>query len=66
MYYPVAYLTGIDLAELKKDAIVTIDMDGMSGAERELMLRCKVLDPKLVLCKPGVALVSELIFLKSL
>ena len=56
LYYPVAFLTGIDLVDLKKDTIVTIEMDGMSGAERDLMLRCKVLDPKLVLCKPGVAL----------
>ena len=60
LYYPVASLVGIELADIVKDSIVTIDMDGMSGASRDLMLRCKVKDPKLVLCKPGVALVIQL------
>ena len=63
LYYPVAYLTGIDLADAKKGSIITIDMDGMCGAERALLLRCEVMDPRLVLCKPGIALVSKKIIM---
>ena len=63
LYYPVAYLTGIDLADAKKGSIITIDMDGMCGAERALLLRCEVMDPRLVLCKPGIALVSKKIYI---
>jgi hypothetical protein len=60
MYYPVASMTGIDMTDLVKDSIVTIDMDGMGGAEKNLMLRCQVIDPKLELCRPGIALVSHI------
>jgi hypothetical protein len=65
LYYPVAHLTGIDLSDAKKVSLVTIDMDGMCGAERELLLKCEVMDPRLVLCKAGVALVRKLFFFKS-
>lgn len=54
-------LNGIDLSDAKFGSIVTIDMDGMNGAESGLLLKCEVIDPKLVLCKAGVALVSDLI-----
>ena len=59
IYYPVAAITGIDMTDLIKGSIVTIDMDGMSGAGKDLMLRCQVVDPKLVLCRPGIALVRN-------
>ena len=49
----------IDMTDLVKDSIVTIDMDGMGGADKNLMLRCQIIDPKLVLCRPGIALVSK-------
>lgn len=61
IYYPVDQLNGIDLSDAKFGSIVTIDMDGMNGAESGLLLKCEVIDPKLVLCKAGVALVSDLI-----
>ena len=60
LYYPVAHLTGVNFSDVKTGSIVTIDMDGLNGAESQLMLRCEVLDPKLVLCKPGDALVRKI------
>lgn len=66
LYYPVAHFTGIDLADAKIGSIITIDMDGMCGSERALLLRCEVMDPRLVLCKAGIALVSKIFYFFNL
>ena len=57
----ITQLNGIDLSDAKFGSIVTIDMDGMNGAESGLLLKCEVIGPKLLLCKAGVALISDLI-----
>ena len=65
LYYPVAHLTGVNFSDITIGSILTIEMDGLSGAEHNLTLRCEVVDPKLVLCKPGVALGSKLSYIFS-
>ena len=41
IYYPVDSMKGIDMTDLVKDSIVTIDMDGLGGANKNLMLEAK-------------------------
>ncbi len=60
LYSPVAHMTVIDISYSKTGSIITIDMDGMCGAERDLILKCEVMDPRLGLCRPGFALVSKI------
>ena len=47
LMYPIQAITG-------KDSVLSVDMDGMGGADRNEIVRVVVVDPKLVLCKPGL------------
>ena len=56
LMYPIQAITGKELSEIVKDSVLSVDMDGMGGADRNEIVRVVVVDPKLVLCKPGIAL----------
>ena len=57
IFYPVQAIDGTDMADIQQGSILAIDMDGMGGAARNEIIRVEVMDPQLVLCKPGIALV---------
>ena len=54
LMYPIQAITGKELSEIVKDSVLSVDMDGMGGADRNEIVRVVVVDPKLVLCKPGL------------
>ena len=55
LLYPVQAISGMDMSDVVKGSILTIDMDGMGGAAVDEPVRVEVIDPKLVLCKPGLS-----------